>query len=464
MASGRSEERRDQATEETVVPGETVAENCVTCSAETILSGDAAPQDAGPGIPVDAPPDTRYDDRGEIGRGGMGTVHRSFDRLLLRSVAMKLIESRHAASMNAVRFVEEAQITGQLDHPNIVPVYDFGRLADNRAYITMKLVTGQTLTEVIQELHRGGSASEAQERILGYVLKVCEAISFAHSRGVIHQDLKPANIMIGSHGQVYVMDWGLGRLRDGHRSPSGSQASEIAVSGGAGSATRGGLEGTIAYMAPEQALGRHDEIDHRTDVFALGAVLYEVLTCRPPYRGPVNEALARAAIADIDAPEQVGGNALPPGLCEIAMKAMRRDREERYQSVDELHAAVERFLRGGGWFATRRFQAGQVIVAEGDNADAAYVIVEGTCEVHRGNGAERQVLRTLGPGDVFGETALLSAKPRTATVTASEPVTLKVVTREAFDRELGHSAWLGALVRQLAQRFLELEREVRGPA
>jgi serine/threonine-protein kinase len=217
-------------------------------------------------------------------------------------------------------------------------------------------------------------------------------------------------------------------------------------------------------MAPEQAQGRHDEIDHRTDVFALGAVLYEVLTCRPPYRGPVNEALAKAAVAHIDPPEEVGGNALPPGLCEIAMKAMRRDPAERYQSVDELHTALEGFLRGGGWFATRRFEPGAVIVAEGDEADAAYVIVEGVCEVHRGSGAARQVLRTLRPGDVFGETALLSAEPRSASVTAREPVTVKVVTRDAFDRELGHSAWLGALVRQLAQRFLELEREVRGPA
>jgi serine/threonine-protein kinase len=456
MASGRRD-RRPARAEDTVVPGETVADHTVTCSAETVLSGDAHQ----PGLAPDAPPEARYDDRGEIGRGGMGTVHDSFDRLLLRSVAMKLIEPGHAAAPTAVRFVEEAQITGQLDHPNIVPVYDFGRLADHRAYITMKLVTGQTLSEVIQQLHQNGSESQDLERVLRYLLKVCEAISFAHARGVIHQDLKPANIMIGSHGQVYVMDWGLGRLRDAERSHSG-RAPDVAISGS--SANRSGLEGTISYMAPEQAQGRHAEIDHRTDVFALGAVLYEVLTCRPPFRGPVNAALARAAVADVEPPELVAGDALPPGLCEIAMRAMRRDPAERYQSVDELHQALEGFLRGGGWFATRRFRAGQVIVAEGDSADAAYVIVEGSCDVQRGAGSQRELLRTLQPGDVFGETALLSAEPRTATVTAREPVTVKVVTREAFDRELGHSAWLGALVRQLAQRFLELERRVRGPA
>jgi len=459
MASGRRDDRPAQDAEDTVVPGETVADFTVTCAADTILGSGAAA--AGPAPTPNAGPDARYDDHGEIGRGGMGSVHRSFDRLLLRSVAMKLIEPGSAASAAAVRFVEEAQITGQLDHPNIVPVYDFGRLADDRAYITMKLVTGQTLGQVIQELHRDGCESDALERILGYLLKVCEAISFAHSRGVIHQDLKPANIMIGTHGQVYVMDWGLGRLRQGQRSAAGGRPG-IAVSGRASS--RGGVEGTIAYMAPEQAQGQHDAIDARTDVFALGAILYEILTCRPPYRGPVNDALARAAAADVAPPEEVAGNALPPGLCEIAMRAMRREPAERYQTVDELHAAVEGFLRGGGWFATRRFQPEQVIVAEGQEADAAYVIIEGRCEVHRGEGDAREVLRTLEPGDVFGETALLSAEPRTATVTAIGPVTLKVVTREAFDRELGHSAWLGALVRQLAQRFLELERRGRGPA
>jgi len=394
----------------------------------------------------------------------MGRVHRSFDRLLLRSGAMKLIDPGHAASTAGARFVEEAQITGQLDHPNIVPVYDFGRLSDERAFLTMKLVTGQTLTEVIRELHAGGCESEALERVLRYVLKVCEAISFAHSRGVIHQDLKPANIMVGTHGQVYVMDWGLGRLRHGERTGGVDTASDVTVSGGAASASRGGVEGTIAYMAPEQAMGRHSEIDERTDVFALGAVLYEVLTCRPPYRGPVNDARARAAAADIEPPEEVAASALPPGLCEIAVKAMRRDPEDRYQTVDELGAALESFLRGGGWFATRLFEPGQVIVAEGDRADAAYVIVSGRCEVSRGTGADARAIRTLEPGDVFGETALLSDEPRTATVKAQDAVTVKVVTREAFDRELGHTAWVGALVRQLAQRFLELERKVRGPA
>jgi serine/threonine-protein kinase len=325
----------------------------------------------------------------------------------------------------------------------------------------MKLVSGHTLSEAIVRLHQRDFATEDLERILHTMLKVCEAVSFAHSRGVVHRDLKPANIMIGSHGQVYVMDWGLGLLLEGRRPSAlgqGQASPSVTTSGAHGE--RSGLEGTVAYMAPEQASGRLDTVDPRTDVFALGAILYEVLTGRPPYRATnLIQALALAAEARMTPPQEAAGErALPPGLCEIALRAMRRDLDERYQSVEELAADLRSFLRGGGWFATRRFGPGQVIVREGDAADAAYVVIEGRCEVFREQAGGRQPLRVLEAGDVFGETALLSAEPRTATVAALDDVTVKVVTKEAFERELEHSTWLGVLVRQLAARFLELER------
>jgi eukaryotic-like serine/threonine-protein kinase len=407
----------------------------------------------------------RYEDCGEIGRGGMGTVRRAFDRVLLRYVAMKLIEPSVVSSEIRALFVGEAQITGQLDHPNIVPVYEFGTLHGQQAYFTMKLVSGQTLSEVIRELHAKRLASEELERVLRIVLKVCEAVGFAHARGVVHRDLKPANIMIGTHGQVYVMDWGLGLLLAGRRakgSGAGGGGEWTSVTTSAPHGHRSGLEGTVAYMAPEQASGRLDEVDARTDVFALGAILYEILTGRPPYRAPsVTEGLALAAEARIVPPQEVSSEPLPPGLCEIAMWAMQCDPGDRYQSVDALHAELERFLRGGGWFATRRFAPGAVIVREGEPGDAAYVIVDGTCEVYREAAGRRARVRTQGPGDVFGEAALLNAEPRTATVAAREEVTVKVITAHAFERELERSSWLSALVKQLAARFLALERNQR---
>jgi CRP-like cAMP-binding protein len=141
------------------------------------------------------------------------------------------------------------------------------------------------------------------------------------------------------------------------------------------------------------------------------------------------------------------------------MRAMRGDPAERYQAVGDLQADLEGFLRGGGWFGTRRFAPGEVIVREGAAADAAYVIVEGRCEAYRERNGERTRLRVLQPGDVFGETALAGAQPRTASVAALDAVEVKVITAEAFERELDRSTWVRALVKQLAVRFLELERK-----
>jgi hypothetical protein len=397
----------------------------------------------------------RYAHRGEIGRGGMGAVERVVDRVLMRTVAMKTMLLAEAAT-GADRFVEEAQITGQLDHPNVVPVYDLGRTReDGGVFFTMKLVSGRTLTERIHMLHEDGFPHEDLEELVAALVKVCEAVAFAHSRGVIHCDLKPGNIMIGTHGQVYVMDWGLSILR-----PDASTAKVGAVRTARPPRKReGGVQGTASYMAPEQAIGRLDLVDERSDVFALGGILYEMITSRPPYEGLTYEmCLAAAREATVVPPAAFCQHPIPPILSEIAMRAMQADPAQRHPCVEAFAADLTSFLRGGGWFATLQAHDGDIVLREGDPAHEAYVIVEGKCEVFRERDGRRTVLRTLGPGDAFGETALLSARPRTASVMAVGNVTLKLITAEAFERELGRSAWLLALVKQLAERFVELDQ------
>jgi serine/threonine-protein kinase len=156
----------------------------------------------------------RFRDGGEIARGGMGSIRRVYDTLLRREVAMKVGDpSNPTYAQTALRFMEEAQITGQLDHPNIVPVHDLGAGADSKGvFFTMKLVEGETLSLFIERMHRGDYDHRAIERFLEVFGKICDALSFAHSRGVVHRDLKPDNVMVGSHGQVYVMDWGVALL------------------------------------------------------------------------------------------------------------------------------------------------------------------------------------------------------------------------------------------------------------
>jgi hypothetical protein len=286
-------------------------------------------------------------------------------------------------------------------------------------------------------------------------------VSFAHSRRVVHRDLKPDNVMVGTHGQVYVMDWGVARLL---AAPSDLAATQIVQVEGRGRARpcteENAIIGTPDYMAPEQARGEEREIDERSDVFGLGGILYYLLTGLGPY-SDTKSGFGLAQRGPVDPPEDHGvWLRLPPGLCHIAMRALAEEKHRRYQSVEELRQSVEAFLQGGGWFATHRFRAGELIVCEGELGESAYIITEGQCEVYRVEDGEKCRLRELGPGEVFGETAVLTRKPRTATVAALTDVSVKIVTRTSLENELRQNPWLDAFVRSLAERFREVDAEV----
>jgi serine/threonine-protein kinase len=390
----------------------------------------------------------RFEDKGEIAAGGTATIRRVFDRRIRRTVAMKVLDPMMGSWPEAARLlIEEAQITGQLDHPNIVPVHDLGTTPDDSPMFTMTLVEGRTLTDLIDERGRAQPRDpRALPRLLRIFLSICDALSFAHSRGVVHRDLKPDNVMIGSHGRVYVMDWGCALDANARRSIDGP----------------GTVVGTGAYMAPEQAWGRTDAIDARTDVFALGGILYQILTRSPPYRGRNHlEAVQLAQVALIKPPEElVPDEELPRGLCRMVMRALDRDPSERYQTAEALKADVELFLDGGLFFEVRTFPAGAEVVREGDEADAAYIVVSGHCEAFRVESGRRHALRRMGPGEIFGETAVLAGGPRTASVVAIDELTCRVVSRESFQDELRAGSWVGILVKALAERFRDLDAQL----
>ncbi len=246
--------------------------------------------------------DSRYQLQGEIARGGMGAILKGRDTDLGRDLAIKVLLDAHKDRPEIIqRFIEEAQIGGQLQHPGIAPVYELGQFPDKRPYFSMKLVKGETLSKLLAD--RQDAATE-RGKFLGIFEQVCQTMAYAHSRGVIHRDLKPANIMVGTFGEVQVMDWGLAKVL-----PAGGVADETqslqkppgqsiiqtlrskgsdppGAVGSAGSQTQMGcVMGTPAYMPPEQALGEIDQMDERADVFGLGAILAEILTGQPPYVG-----------------------------------------------------------------------------------------------------------------------------------------------------------------------------------
>ncbi len=273
----------------------------------SVMLHDAPDEDAAPLVRVGAAlgdegvdDDSRYQVMGEIARGGVGVIYRGRDRDLGRDVALKVLRQRHAKTDTILaRFIEEAQIAGQLQHPGIVPVYGLGLQADGRPYFAMKLVKGRTLAALLQDR---SDPKKGQRRFLQIFEQVCQAVAFAHVRDVIHRDLKPANVMAGSFGEVQVLDWGFGKVL-GREEPAPTETQDHTIiatvrSGSTGSeSVAGSVMGTPGYMPPEQARGDVDALDARADVFALGAILCEILTGEPPYTGTPNERLVKAAQA-----------------------------------------------------------------------------------------------------------------------------------------------------------------------
>jgi len=349
----------------------------------------------------------RFADLGEIGRGGMAVVHRVQDPDLNRHLAMKIIDGALLERDSALtRFVNEAQTLSQLQHPNIVPVHELGRLQDGRYYFTMKEVRGQPLSEIIQAVHAASSEQRwarseegwSLRRLMSLFVRICGAVAFAHSRGVIHRDLKPENVLIGEFDQVLVVDWGIAKIM-GQTGVDGEEPVRIADAR-AFQTRMGAIAGTPAYMAPEQARGQVDRIDARTDVYALGAILYEMLSGRSPYSGvshqqvlsrvlggpppsvrksllatvQVTQTIEFDLFAELDVPATM--EAGPEGLKDVPLplpdelvlaceRAMHRLQDRRYASAEALQREVQAWIDG-----TRQRDKALNVVAAARDTDA----------------------------------------------------------------------------------------------
>jgi tetratricopeptide (TPR) repeat protein len=299
----------------------------------------------------------RYQLVGEIARGGMGAVFKGRDADLGRDIAVKVMLEHHRGRPDMLqRFVEEAQIGGQLQHPGVVPVYELSQTCDRRLYFTMKLVKGKTLAALLDER----TAPDDLPRFLGIFEQVCQTVAYAHARGVIHRDLKPSNIMVGNYGEVQVMDWGLAKVlaqpdEPGRRRERPEEATVIRTArsdppktigpGQAGSNSptlEGSVLGTPAYMAPEQARGEIDQLDERCDVFSLGAILCQVLTGRPAYTGSDVSALcAQARRAELDgAWRRLDGCEADAALVALARCCLQPRKEDRPREAGRVALAV----------------------------------------------------------------------------------------------------------------------------
>ena len=271
----------------------------------------------------------RYRVLDELGRGGVGIVFRGRDHDLGRDVAMKVLRGDGDRDPELLqRFVEEAQIGGQLQHPGIVPIYELGLHGSGRPFIAMKLVEGRTLAAALQAR---GALNEDRTRLLTAFERVCETVAYAHARAVIHRDLKPANVMLGAFGEVMVLDWGFAKVLGGRSSaaPRGEVATRRSADAGAQSVT-GSVMGTPAYMPPEQARGEVEQLDARADVFSLGAMLCEILTGRPAYLGNAAEILQLAVAADLGgAHRALLASDADPELVQLAIDCLQAEPARR---------------------------------------------------------------------------------------------------------------------------------------
>jgi WD40 repeat protein/serine/threonine protein kinase len=329
-------------------------------------------------LPLSTREAQHYERKVEVARGGMGMVLAARESATQRLVAMKVMLRAHR-KREVFRFIEEAQVTAQLEHPNIVPVHDLGVDEGGRPFFTMKLVSGKTLRQVLEELRKG--EAQAHERyplpvLLTIFQKVCDALAFAHSRGVIHRDLKPGNIMIGRFGEVLVMDWGLAKIiGSGSASGFAEPTQETTESNEPVKTVRseesaeahtldGSVLGTPHYMSPEQAAGRIDDLDARSDIFVLGIILYELLTLQRPFEArTAEEVMQRVRTCDfvppilrVLQPQQQGvsprvlahlpGGRVPESLDAVVGKAMAKEPGWRYPSVSALQADLTAYQHG----------------------------------------------------------------------------------------------------------------------
>ncbi|OGV57673.1 MAG: hypothetical protein A2283_03035 [Lentisphaerae bacterium RIFOXYA12_FULL_48_11] len=327
--------------------------------------------------------DMKYQLGDIVDKEGMGAIFTARDINLRRNVAMKiLLDPQSASNTRIERFIEEAQITGQLEHPSIVPLHDLAVDEHGNLFYTMKLIKGATLQEILQKIVDGNEQTIKKyplSHFLTIFQKICNAIAFAHSKRVIHRDVNPENIMLGDYGEVMIMDWGLARvLPKKERKNLVIIPKEPANADEVPALIDGAIVGSLGYIAPEQVRGKTEELDERTDIFALGAILYNILTLNPPILGDdLGDLIRNTAMVNIPSPSvynnvtkkdlpestqskhvalrHLPSEKIPDSLAAVAMKALSADPWKRYQNVQELQKDIAAYQNG---FATRAEQAG----------------------------------------------------------------------------------------------------------
>jgi len=387
----------------------------------------------------------KYKFQGKLISGGMGAILEVIDQDFYRPTAMKVIKPSFKNDERAlVDFIREAKITAMLEHPNIIPVHELGISEETGLFFTMKLMQGEPLNSILNEIKKGNAVY--QEKYNEYSLmnifrKICDAVDFAHSRDIIHRDIKPHNVIVGRHGEVLLMDWGLALyIGDPEKEENPSQKAALQHILELTDKGKNIIQGSPAYMSPEQAGGDGTQLDKKTDIFLLAATFYHILTLEAPYTGEnLKDVLQKAGQRNLIHPQKRSPERhIPDELCRIVMKASALKKEDRYDSVQELIQDIDGVI-AGHWLKQEKklFASGRFLMQEGEEAGEAYLIDKGKVQVYRqADGGGKLVLGTLAAGDIVGEMALITNDKRSASVKALEDTEVSVLTKDILLRNL----------------------------
>jgi len=392
-----------------------------------------------------------------LGEGGFGEVDRCFDQHLNRVVARKVLNSPQGPVVleDVSLMLNEARILSYLEHPGIAPIYDLFVSGDGELSYTMKLIEGNTLQKVLSDY------KESKESIpLSYGLqiftKLCETMAYVHEKGIIHLDIKPANIIIGRFGEAILVDWGTAKLYDASRYHEFLEREGVDLEGNEIYDHIEDVVGTPLYMPLEQMTRPRDALLPSTDIFSAGVLLYYMLSGYNPYPGSDLREYA-TALSSTEPPELMDLRSdIPPQLSFICSRMLKKDPEDRYQSFLEVTRDLQEMINSGNRFRRQFYEKGDVIFREGEVGDYALRIIDGEVEISVLVDGQPKVLTTRTRGEVIGELAIFSEESRSATVTALKPTLTQIMTREAIETELDKlPPWSSQIIKGLSNKFRE---------
>jgi serine/threonine protein kinase len=406
----------------------------------------------------------RYSYMQELGEGTMGKVRGVFDTFLQRVVAHKVLSRTHLENPDILQtFVNEIKLMGRLSHPGILPIYDamLGEYGEP-AYI-MRLAEGQDLGQLMQmPKGRLDSVALPLEKAVRILTKLSEALAYAHDHGILHLDLKPANIMIGRYGEVLIMDWGAAHVYSVEKFETNiKDAGDQIDSSKHQHENRNLLIGTPAYMSPEQILNPRDTLTPASDIFSMGILFYQMLTGEHPFKEKTFDKLSDK-IRNYQPPSAHEINPdIPYNLSRICERMLKKDPADRYASFRKVVDDIDEYQRSAAGFPTRTFEAGEIIFREDDPSDFVCVVVSGRVEISVQADSKRKLIASLGANEPFGELAALTGNPRTATATAKEKSVVRMISKVDIAAEIENlSPWVGSMVKALSNRFIEISERL----